>query len=848
MASGLLNVSVSGLNVAQMGLLTTSHNIANASTPGYNRQTIVQTTNTPMFTGAGFVGQGANVETVKRVYSAFLAGQVQTAATTAASLETYSQQIAQIDNLLADPSAGLSPAMQEFFSAVGAAAANPSSLAGRQAMLSAAQVMTSRFQSLDQQLTAIRDGTNEQIRAEVGTINSYVSQIAGINQQIVLAQATDGNQPANDLQDQRDQLLADLNKHIQVTSHLESDGSYSVFFGSGQPMVIGTQSYQLAALADREDLANLQVGLVLPGSPTIPIPESLVAGGTLGGLLNFRSITLDSAQNSLGRIAVALASDFNAQHALGQDLGGAVGGNFFRPITLSTLGAPANAGGAVLSANVTVSDYTVSYGATGYTITRLSDDSDLGTFSSLPQVVDGLRISLAAGTPNVGDSFLIHPDSPAGQRSTSFASNTGSAALDSTGSNIQSLAVSDYRLVLTGANAFSLERLSDHRVWTGVGASQTTALADLMAQASPLGFDLSLSGTMQAGDSFLLRPTRFAARDMGLAISDARSIALAVPIRTSSGLSNAGTATISAGAVSDTSVKLAAPFSIAYEQSSNSFTGFPVGATVVANGQTYKVTGPTMRIAYTAGSNISLNGVGIAISGVPADGDSFTINPPPTASIAAGTNAGTGAIAAGTVTSTSSLPAQNITLTFQQATAVPARPDRMTGLPVGTVVTVTPIGGRPVTYTISSISDYVPYTSGATVAFNGLSVAITGTPVHGDTFTVGPNASGVSDNRNAALLGALQSHNTMADATATYQTVYSQMVSEVGNKAREVEVKLTAQQNLVDQGATAVASLSGVNLDEEAANLLKYQQAYQASAKIIDISGRLFDQLLTLGR
>jgi flagellar hook-associated protein 1 FlgK len=167
---------------------------------------------------------------------------------------------------------------------------------------------------------------------------------------------------------------------------------------------------------------------------------------------------------------------------------------------------------------------------------------------------------------------------------------------------------------------------------------------------------------------------------------------------------------------------------------------------------------------------------------------------------------------------------------------------------VGTVVTVTPIGGRPVTYTISSISDYVPYTSGATVAFNGLSVAITGTPVHGDTFTVGPNASGVSDNRNAALLGALQSHNTMADATATYQTVYSQMVSEVGNKAREVEVKLTAQQNLVDQGATAVASLSGVNLDEEAANLLKYQQAYQASAKIIDISGRLFDQLLTLGR
>ena len=109
MGSGVFNVAVSGLNAAQLGIQTTSHNISNVSTTGYNRQRIEQTTNTPIFTGAGFIGQGTSVETVNRVYSKYLTEQVLAAQSNVDEADAYLEQIQQIDNLLADPNAGLSP-------------------------------------------------------------------------------------------------------------------------------------------------------------------------------------------------------------------------------------------------------------------------------------------------------------------------------------------------------------------------------------------------------------------------------------------------------------------------------------------------------------------------------------------------------------------------------------------------------------------------------------------------------------------------------------------------------------------------------------------------------------------
>lgn len=646
MGSSILNIGVSGLAAAQAGLLTTGHNISNASTPGFTRQQIVQTTSTPQFTGAGFLGQGTNVETVRRIYNQFLSSQVLSSQTRSSELNTYANEIGQLDNLLGDSGAGISTALSNFFSGVHDAAANPNSIPSRQSMLSMAQSLVSRFHSLDDRLNEIRDGVDSQLTSTVGTINALTAQIAQVNERIILAEAAGSNQSANDLHDQRDQLIADLNKEIRVTTQTESDGSLSVFVGNGQMLVSSIRSFNLSATASPEDSQRIIIGIALIGGGTATMPESLISGGTLGGLLAFRRESLDPAQNALGRIAVGLATTFNAQHALGQDITGALGGNFF--------GVPA--AGVLDSSN-----------------------------------------------------------------------NTGTGVVTATIDSVADLAGSDYRLIYSAANTFTLTRLSDGQAWSGTGGSQAAAFADLLTNLTPAqGFTMGFAGAANVGDSFQIQPTRTAATDITVAITDPRAIALAAPIRTAASLNNVGTAGISAGSVN-------AP-------------------------------------------------------------------PPPNANLT-----------------------QTVTITFDSP------PTTFDVVGVGT--------GNPTN---------VAFTSGGDITYNGWTLQITGTPAAGDVFTLSANASGVSDNRNALLLAGLQTQKTLVGGTASYQTAYSQIVSDIGNRARLIDVTATAQESLLAQAQDAQQSLSGVNLDEEAANLLRYQQAYQAAGKMIEIASKLFDTLLAL--
>lgn len=165
----------------------------------------------------------------------------------------------------------------------------------------------------------------------------------------------------------------------------------------------------------------------------------------------------------------------------------------------------------------------------------------------------------------------------------------------------------------------------------------------------------------------------------------------------------------------------------------------------------------------------------------------------------------------------------------------------MAGLPAGANISVT-VGSTSTVYPGPTI----PYTSGAKISFAGVSLDISGNLNNADVFTLASNPAGVSDGRNALTLGALQTQNTMSGKTASYQAAYAQLVSDSGNKSREIEVKSLAQSALLKQSNDARDALSGVNLDEEAANLLRYQQAYQASAKVIDMGSKLFDVLLAI--
>lgn len=634
MGNGILDIAVSGLASAQNQLLTASHNISNAGTPGFNRQQVLLSTNTPQSGGAGFIGRGVHSSTVQRIYNQFLASQSLQIQTQSQSLDSNYAQIKQLDNMFAETTSGLSPTLQNFFSAVHDVATNPAVIPSRQSMLSNADALVARFHSMDQRMSQIREGINTQITSTVVHINSLAKQIGEINKQIIWAEGAAGGQPANDMLDQRDELINQLNKLVNTDTVRQNDGTLNVYIANGQALVVGAQTLSLEAIKSPDSPDNLTIGLV-NGNSTIQLPEDQISGGTLGGLMSFRSTSLDNAQNSLGRIAITLAQTFNAQHQLGMDLNGDMGTNFFtlpspKVISASTNNIASNITAAISDYSaLTTSDYEFSYDGTNYTLTRLSDNVSATSSGALPLTLDGISVT---------------------------------------------------------------------------------------------------SATMLASERFRIQPTVNGAKDINVNITDTTKIAAAGPNRTSAATTNTGTGIISAGTVNPLPLdtNLQQPLTITFH--------------------------------------------------TPYDGY-FDV---------AGTGTG--------------LPATN------QA-----------------------------------------YTAGADISFNGYTFQISGSPAAGDVFTVTPNDNGVADNRNILLLGALQATNTLENGTANYQTAYGQLVSQVGNKTRELEVTSKAQANLLAQTEESIQSVSGVNLDEEAANLLRYQQAYQASSKVIEMSSTLFDSILRFG-
>ncbi len=282
----IFGIGVSALNAAQAGLATTSNNIANANTPGYSRQQIIQVAELPQKTGSGFLGQGVNVTTVLRQYDQFLSAQVLAAQTQSSNLNTQLGLSQQVTNLLGDASGGLTPTLQDFFTAVNGVANAPQSVPARQAMIGSAQTLVNRLQSLNQSLNQIRDGLNGQISNSVTLINSYANQIASLNDKIVQAQADNPNQPPNELLDQRDQLVNQLSQEIRVSTIKQSDGSMNVYIGNGQSLVIGSRTMPLQTVTSITDPTSQEVAYTNNGT-VIRIPQNSLQGGNLGRLHQF---------------------------------------------------------------------------------------------------------------------------------------------------------------------------------------------------------------------------------------------------------------------------------------------------------------------------------------------------------------------------------------------------------------------------------------------------------------------------------------------------------------------------------------------------------------------------------
>ncbi|MFJ2990545.1 flagellar hook-associated protein FlgK [Collimonas sp. NPDC087041] len=420
MSNSMFFTGLSGLNAAQAGLVTTGHNTANVQTPGYSRQMAqVVSAGGTYVPSVGFFGNGAQVTNVTRSYDQFLTTQLNQAQATNNALSTYSTQINQINNLLANQTTGLAPMLQALFKGVQAVANTPADPAARQQMISSAQALSNQFRTMDQVLTGLNANANAQISGSVDQINTYATQIASINKQIALLSNASGGQAPNDLLDQRDALVNNLSQLVETKVVVQDGGQYNVFIGTGQTLVLGDKASTLKAVTSSADPSKTSVALVNAAGVPVELQDSVLTGGSLGGLLQFRNETLGDAQNALGRIAIGLSDTFNAQHKLGIDLNGAAGQDFFTQASPSVIPNARNTGTLALTpsfsdtSQLTTSDYRIDVvnvsGSPQYSVTRLSDNKVLGSYPTLPVTFDGVSVQAGSGTPQVGDSFLVQP-------------------------------------------------------------------------------------------------------------------------------------------------------------------------------------------------------------------------------------------------------------------------------------------------------------------------------------------------------------------------------------------------------------------------------------------------------
>ncbi|MFW3614466.1 flagellar hook-associated protein FlgK [Billgrantia antri] len=481
----IFSVGLSGLNAAQNALNTTSNNISNVYTPGYNRELTIL--------GQSRADAGVQVNDIQRQFNHYVASQLNAATSSSSALKTYENQISQIDNLLADREAGLAPLMQSFFSSLEDLAGAPSDPAARQGLLGSADTMTAQFRAFDGYLQDMQEGINGQIADEVTQINNATEQLATLNREIALARARSGEAP-NSLLNQRDQLVAELSERMNLRLEIQDGKSYNISLPNGQPLVSGTNHYRLEAMESPSDPQRMVLGYKDSGGNLVALSEDTITGGTLGGLMTFRAETLDKTQNQIGQLAVSLVAGFNQQHRLGMDLNGDQGGDFFSIGQPKAYSHERNTGGVDVtnasfdSANLDqlrATDYTIRFDAAGDPQVTRNDNGRALTAGEFAWDFDGTVGELSFGgvtlifdgQPAEGDRYQVQPVRRAAADMNSNISDLDKIAAGSFVRSEGDMAIRNLRAndgALSSGSAYSLELADDGSLTVVPGGSPVT--------------------------------------------------------------------------------------------------------------------------------------------------------------------------------------------------------------------------------------------------------------------------------------------------------------------------------------------------------------------------------------
>lgn len=883
---GLLNIGASGLLASQTAINTTGHNIANANVEGYSRQQAVPQTRPAIYDQSGFIGTGVDVETIRRITDQFINQQVLIDHASYAEFDTLASQLSNLEALIGGDETGLTKTLDDFFISLQALANDVSSDATRQVVLSQAEALVQRFNSVANTLDTQQTMVNRQLSQLTEQVNIQARKIADLNQQIINRQSGSTDHQLNDLLDQRDNALRSLSKLLSFSS-IESGDAINIYIGAGQPLVLDGVANEVATIDSLDGLANQAIAIIFNGRQTTITDR--ISGGSLGGMLQFRDQVLQGLEGGINRLALSLTQMFNLQHRAGVDLNGQQGGNFFSSLNTDTLMSgritvsSSNSAALTQQASVSINDisrlddsvFQLTLRGTAepfnYTVNRL-DDSEIVASGLLantyPQSIltnQGFTINLESGNFQAGDNFLIDASADAAKHMKlaiessaalalaspisikAFPTNTGDAKVFSG----DTLSVSDMDFSTLDAFLSSEGLLSPLLI--RFTSPNTYEVLDNSDPNNPEPFDPPIQNQRyEAGQTNQILP--YPEGSMYWASDAAQVFAANIGITGSvtNGYPGGGfiTETITATTIDPLTGSTAiSTHTITSNDSADTI------ANALNNIEGVSATASTSLLVSISDDG-DTDALQLRLNGVSLD-DGF---PHSEESLAVRINA---LFADQSITA----KVENGSLLIQSFSGQDLTLSRIGG-EVGDRILVRSINDGPlmrtrvnpgdevvaggrielITHKNTTINSSGGLFSGAVAksmaVFTGYPLTISGVAAAGDRFEITGDGDGQGDNRNALSLQNLKGLNLLNDNNMTFLEFYQSLMTQLGSQTQLAEVNQASAKLLLEQSQSRRESVAGVNLDEEAARLIEFQHAYSASAQVITTARDIFQTLL----
>ncbi len=823
--SDMLSIGSSGVNAYQRALATVSNNIANVNTDGYTRQDVSLASNQPRQMGGSYLGTGARFDAVQRQYDAFVESNLRNSNSDLQSQKPLLSYVNRLIDVMGDESIGLTTAMNLFFESARDLASDPASIVSRSTFLRDADGLAARFRQLAGQFDLLDNETRQSVETDVGQINSLTQQLGLLNKQMV-KHSSAANQPS-ELLDQRDRLLRELSALISVKTRFEDNGSVLVSVGDTLDQGILVQNSTSRAISVSQsniDSNKLEFVIDAYGKPeTMPG----ISSGKIGGVMNFRDQVLNPAFNSLNDLADVMTREINAVHREGVDAEGLLGGDLFsfsadKPFQAAGMQMIVQDANRVAAAgqfrvidnplNSGTAQARVMYEPPGFAgPTGLQDDLALAQMPQIGTVTVSTSTSqpfASLGVASAGIKNLsLTLQNPTADQSFQVLTRDGRHILGRT------LTADEQALIIKSGNGME------------AGATYSAANLNASGASTYLEMDIFMGAIAEVG---LVQQFNTTTGDL-LAPQKTPAVLTGKTFVPSTGGIEPGALTLNGKSLSALAGPLTLSSVVNWLNTETATTGITASESVGRLVLSRASNNTTDDIRLGMGSNgtpADLSRLGfdtrIAIQGVAKDDLLIFVTDR--------SGSASSATVSGQFTGTEGGMKQTLRASPLQVTFISD-----TQYKIIDTITDTVVAERTLQVNVNSTTP--------TLTYRGLKLEFSTAPKAGDVFTIDGNKDGIGNNEAMLRLVALED-NAIMPGGLTMTEAYIERVNQVGSVARQAAIAEQALSVVYQQAQEARDGISGVSLDEEASALVRFQQAYQANAKVMQTAMSLFDAIL----